>query len=84
VVAAEPASLKLVVAPATIHKLRCGIRGRRRDNVCDALWPARVVLRWMDRWAPARWRVRRKLRVGKARPTDACARLDQPAERTRH
>ena len=46
-VAAEPAYFGLVVAPATVHELRRSIRGRCSDGVGDALWPARVVLRWI-------------------------------------
>jgi len=47
VVAAKPAYFGLDVAPATVHELQRSIRGRRSDSVGDALWPARVVLRWI-------------------------------------
>jgi hypothetical protein len=77
VVAAEPASFKLVVAPATIHKLRCGIRGRRGDGVCDALWPARVVLRWMGGWMGSSEVAReKKVACRQSAPHGCCARLD--------
>jgi hypothetical protein len=69
VVAAEPASFEIVVAPATIHRLRGNSSGWRRDSGCDALWPARVVMRWVNGWmALQRWRARRPRKVRESAP----------------